>query len=251
MVKKAKNYINDTRRIKIPIRLILFWRKKIKSYINSHILKIIKNKEYPTIYISKEFPKMSILELYERINNHLNKYFPIIYQKLNSNTKSCEMNIKKEPSGKTDISPPKKETKKNEIVLLKESKKDKYSKDIMSSNKKSRQKIKHHFNNDKLDNGNYNQSYRNNIFIEINHGNNNENKNVNELDTNSTNSNSNSIKDLSPSKSSTTSSSSIFKKNKFNFVTHYENVERKSKYFNNDSYYINKLKLIQNKNFKK
>jgi len=248
MVKKAKNYINDTRRIKIPIRLILFWRKKIKSYINSHILKIIKNKEYPTIYISKEYPKMSILELYERINNHLNKYFPIIYQKLNSNTKNGLMNIKKDPQGEIDISPPKKETKKNKLALIQESKKDKYSKEIMSSNKKSQQKIKQHLNNDKLSNGKYNQCYRNNIVIEIKHENNNENKNVNELDTNS---NSNSIKDLSPSKSSTTSSSSIFKKNKYHFLTHYENAERKSKYFNNDSYYINKLKLIQNKNLKK
>jgi MinD-like ATPase involved in chromosome partitioning or flagellar assembly len=97
MVKNTKNYINDKRRIKIPIRSILFWRRKIKSYINTHLLNIIINKKYPTIYISKKYPKMSILELYERINNHLNKYFPNIYQKLNSNTKKCLIKLKKNP----------------------------------------------------------------------------------------------------------------------------------------------------------
>ena len=114
MVKKTKNYINDTRRIKIPIRSILFWRRKIKSYINTHLLNIIVNKKYPTIYISKKYPKMSILELYERINNHLNKYFPNIYQKLNSNTKNCLKNIKRDPIVKTNDS----QTKKTVAVLL-------------------------------------------------------------------------------------------------------------------------------------
>lgn len=235
--KNKKTYINDTRRIKIPIRFILFWRKKIKSYINSHLLNIIINKEYPTIYISKKYPKMSISELYQRINNHLNKYFPNIYHKLNSNTKSCLTDIKKEPKENTIISPFKKRSKKNKLALLKEPKKEKYSKDIMLSNNKNYKKTKHTFKQDKLGNEKYNQCNGNNVMIEIKCGDNKENNNSNELKYNS-------IKDLSPSKSSTTSSSSIFKKNKFNFVTHYQNAERKSKYFNNDDYYINKLKLI-------
>ena len=241
MVKNTKNYKNDTRRIKIPIRSILFWRRKIKSYINTHLLNIIVNKKYPTIYISKKYPKMSILELYERINNHLNKYFPNIYQKLNSNTKNRLNNIKKDPIEKTHVSQPKKETKKNELALIKKSKKDKYSKDVKLYNERNCKKIKHHFKQDKLRNKKNNQCYKNNILIEIKCKDNNENNNVDELA-------SNSVKDLSPSKSSTTSSSSILKKNKINFLTHYGNAERKSKYFNNDDYYIKKLKLIGNKN---
>ena len=78
-------------------------------------------------------------------------------------------------------------------------------------------------------------------MIEIKYEDNKENYNANELT-------SNSKKDLSPSKSSTTSSSSILKKHKFHFLTHYGNAERKSKYFTNDNYYINKLKLIANNN---
>ena len=241
MVKKTKNYINDTRRIKIPIRSILFWRRKIKSYINTNLLNIIINKKYPTIYISKKYPKMSILELYERINNHLNKYFPNLYQKLNSNTKNSLINIKKEPIEKTHVSQPKKETKKNELALVKKSKKDKFSKNIILSSERNCKKIKHHLKQDKLRNEKNNQCYKNNNLIEIKCKDNNENNNVDELT-------SNSMKDLSPSKSSTTSSSSILKKNKINFLTHYGNAERKSKYFNNDDYYIKKLKLITNKN---
>jgi hypothetical protein len=241
MVKNTKNYINDTRRIKIPIRSILFWRRKIKSYINAHLLNIIINKKYPTIYISQKYPKMSILELYERINNHLNKYFPNIYQKLNSKTKNCLINIKRDPIEKTHVSQPKKETKKNELAILKKSKKDKFSKNIILSSERNCKKIKHHLKQDKLRNEKNNQCYKNNISIEIKCKDNNENNNVDELT-------SNSMKDLSPSKSSTTSSSSILKKNKINFLTHYGNAERKSKYFNNDDYYIKKLKLITNKN---
>jgi len=241
MVKNTKKYINDTRRIKIPIRFILFWRRKIKSYINTHLLNIIINKKYPTIYISKKYPKMSILELYERINNHLNKYFPNIYQKLNSNTNNCLINSKKEPIERTDVPQIKKETKKNELSLIKKSKKDKYSKNITSSNQKNSKKITHHFKQDKLRNEKNNKSYENNILIKIKNEDNKENYNVNELA-------SYSKKDLSPSKSSTTSSSSIMKKHKFNFVTHYGNAERKSKYFNNDNYYINQLKLLGNNN---
>ena len=240
MVKNTKNYINDTRRIKIPIRSILFWRRKIKSYINAHLLNIIINKKYPTIYISQKYPKMSILELYERINNHLNKYFPNIYQKLNSNNQNCLINIKKESIEKTDVLQQKKESKKNEFALIKKSKKDKYSKNKISSNQKNK-KIKHHFKQDKLSNKKNNQCYEKNILIEIKNEYNKENNNVNELA-------SYSKKDLSPSKSSTTSSSSILKKHKINFLTHYGNAERKSKYFNNDDYYINKLKLIGNNN---
>ena len=242
MVKNTKNYINDTRRIKIPIRSILFWRRKIKSYINTHLLNIIINKKYPTIYISQKYPKMSILELYERINNHLNKYFPNIYQKLNSNTKNCLINNKKEPIEKTDVSQTKKETKKNELALIKKSKKDKYSKNITSSNQKNSKKIKNNIKQDKLSNRKNNNKYHeNNFLIEIKYEDNKENYNANELT-------SNSKKDLSPSKSSTTSSSSILKKHKFHFLTHYGNAERKSKYFTNDNYYINKLKLIGNNN---
>ena len=240
MVKKTKNYINDTRRIKIPIRFILFWRRKIKSYINTHLLNIIINKKYPTIYISKKYPKMSILELYERINNHLNKYFPDIYQKLNSNTKNCLINIKKEPIEKTDFSQTKKESKKNELSLLKKSKKEKFSKNKTSSNQKNK-KIKHHFKQDKLSNEKNNKCYENNFLIELKSEDKKENYNANELAYNSK-------KDLSPSKSSTTSSSSIMKKHKFNFLTHYGNAERKSKYFTNDNYYINQLKLLGNNN---
>ena len=83
-------------RIKIPIKIIIFWYKKIKSYINTQNINLINSKECPTIYISKKYPRMSILELYQRINNHLLKYFPKVYHKLNSNTKRCLVKIKKD-----------------------------------------------------------------------------------------------------------------------------------------------------------
>ena len=90
MVKNSgNNNINNSRRVKIPIRLLVFWYKKIKAFINTQSLILIKNKEYPKIYISKKYPKMSIFELYQRINNHLNKYYQNIYLKLNSNTDEC------------------------------------------------------------------------------------------------------------------------------------------------------------------
>ena len=257
MVKNlGNNNINNSRKTRIPIRLLLFWYKKIKAFINTQNLNLIKDRECPTIYVSKKYPKMSILELYQRINNHLNKYFPNIYHKLNSDTenyliKPPENNEQKESQEKSNAVEPKKEEKKKELyILIKIEEKNIYLEEKMKSNEKSCKKIEHllkqyEFGEEIYEK--YNDHYVDCILIENN------NENHNDNDNNKKNNNDfemccDSTKDISPSKCSTTSSSSSFTNNTINFLTHLKNSQRKIKYFNNDDYYINKLKLIGNYN---
>ena len=75
---------NSLRKIKLPLKLLLFWLKKIKKFIKEKNKDKDENIEYPTIYISQKYPKMSILELYGRIKNHLKKHYPNIYNRIKS-----------------------------------------------------------------------------------------------------------------------------------------------------------------------
>ena len=88
MVKySAMPGITNPHKIRIPPKLLLFWYKKISSYLSSQKSNPIKDRECPTIYISKRYPKMTILELYQRIEHHLMKYFPNIYYKIRFKSK--------------------------------------------------------------------------------------------------------------------------------------------------------------------
>ena len=255
MVKNSgNNNINNSRKIRIPIRLLLFWYKKIKAFINTQNLNLIKNKECPTIYVSKKYPKMSILELYQRINNHLNKYYPNIYHKLNSNNeksllKPPKNNVQKEnPEKSNDLEPQKEEKKKELYVLIKIEEKNTYLEEKIKSNEKSCKKIEHLLKQYEFGEEIYekfNEHYVDCILIEnINENHNDNNNNDIEMCCDST-------KDISPSKCSTSSSSCSFTNNTINFLTHLRHSQRKIKYFNNDDYYIKKLKLIGYCNGKK
>ena len=200
---------------------------------------------------------MSIFELYQRINNHLNKYYPNIYHKLNSNTEKClikppQNNEQKESPEKSNAVESKKEEKKKELyVLIKIEEKNTYIDEKIKSNEKSCKKIEHLLK--QYDFGEeiyekYNDHYVDCILIENNNENHNDNNKNNNNDIEMCCS---STKDISPSKCSTTSSSSSVTNNTINFLTHLRNSQRKIKYFNNDDYYINKLKLIGNCNGKK
>ena len=78
---------DSSRKIHIPLKSLLFWHKKIEGYINKKKQDNDENFEYPTIYISKKYPKMSILELSKRIKNHIRKHFPDLYNILNKKEK--------------------------------------------------------------------------------------------------------------------------------------------------------------------
>ena len=77
------------RKTKISLKLLLLLLKKIREYIKEKNKNKDKDKtdEYPTIYISKKYPKMSILELYRIIKNHIKEYFPNIYNRIKSKRK--------------------------------------------------------------------------------------------------------------------------------------------------------------------
>ena len=259
MVKNSgNNSINNSRRIKIPIRLLIFWYKKIKAFISTQNLNLIKSKECPTVYISKKYPKMSILELYQRINNYLSKYYPSIYHKLNSNTeKKClikpQKNEPKETQEKSNTVDPMKEGRKKELyVLIKIEEKNDYLEEKILSNEKSCKKIEHLLKQYEFGEEiykKYNDHYVDCVLIE----NNNNDHNDNDNDKDNENNNDiemccNSTKDMSPSKCSTISSSSVVTNNTINFLSHLKHSQRRIKYFNNDDYYINKLKLIGNCN---
>ena len=85
---KYSNTVNNKslRKKKIPLNLLLlFGNKKIKDFIRAKFKN--KNDQYLTLYISKKYAKMIILELYRRYKNYLKKDFPnIIKTKRN---KSC------------------------------------------------------------------------------------------------------------------------------------------------------------------
>ena len=251
---------SSSRRIKIPIKIIIFWYKKIKSYINTQNINLINSKECPTIYISKKYPRMSILELYQRINNHLLKYYPKVYQKLNSNTKRCLIKLKKhtvklkekeniEKTDKTVIIQNSVESKKTPCILISLGKKNKHSEKIKSLNEKNCQNIKHLFRQHKFEDDiyeKYNNCYVKEIVIDDDNNNNNNNDNDdndNDKDDNESFSSS-MIDDVSPYESTSYSSSNGYNNNRINYLTHFRNIPRKSKYFNNDDYYSNKLKSI-------
>lgn len=264
MVKySVLNNSQSSPRLRIPLKLIIFWYKKIKSYINTHNTNLINSKECPTLYISKKYPKMSILELYQRINNHLIKYFPKIHSQLNSNSnmKRCIVKLKKEKvnlkekekkeNNEKDVKiSNNEESNKTPYILINLGKKNENMEKIKSLNEKNCEKIKHLFESHKFDEKIY-EKYNNcsvkEILIDDNENNNNDDKNNN--DKNGSNdddesSSSISIEDVRPIESTTYSSSNGFSNNKINYITHFKNVPRNSKYFNNDDYYSNKLKSI-------
>ena len=244
-----------TPRIRIPLKLIIFWYKKIKSYINTQNMNLINSKECPTLYISKKYPRMSILELYQRINNHLIKYFPKIYHKLNSNKKRCLVKLKKETINNKEIEkkenneknvnvPNNEESNKTPYILISLGKKKYNNEKIKLLNEKSCEKVKHLFEPHKFNDEvyeNYNNCYVKEILLDDNKNNDNDNNNENE---NENETSSLSIEDVSPIESTSFSSSTGFNSNRINYLTHFKNIPRKSKYFNNDDYYSNKLKSI-------
>ena len=251
MVKySAMPGITSPHKIRIPPKLLLFWYKKISSYLSSQKSNPIKDRECPTIYISKRYPKMTILELYQRIEHHLMKYFPNIYHKINSKTKKCLIKIKKNPLDsnlneniiKNDNESNNEESNKKPLVLINSRKRNKYTENILLSNEKNCSKIKHLFESHKFDDDiyeKYDKCYIKEILIKDPNNNNNDNDD----DSNSSN-----LDDITPFTSTSYSSSNITINNKVNFLTHLRKIPRKSKYFNNDDYYSNKLKSIGNYN---
>ena len=240
--------ISPPHKFKIPIKVIIFWYKKISSYINSRKLSLIENKECPTIYISKRYPKMSIIELYERISHHLSKYFPSLYHKLNSNKKNCLIKIKKVQNDsnlktkeeKYKLSNNEIKPNKNFYVLIKNTEKNEHTEKIKRLNEKKCEKLKHLFEPHKFENDileKYNNCTIKEILLR-----NNDNENDNE-----SSSSSYSIiddDDISPCKSVSSTSSNSSTINKINYLVHFSKAPRKSKYFDNDDYYSNKLKSV-------
>ena len=53
-----------TIKLKMSLKSLLLWYKKCKEYVTLLKNNKKKNIEYPTIYVSKKYPKMDILELY-------------------------------------------------------------------------------------------------------------------------------------------------------------------------------------------
>ena len=243
MVKYLVPSIHSTSKYKIPLKLLIFYYKRISSYIRTRNLNLFTNKEFPTIYISKKYPNMSILELHQRISHHLIKYYPSIYEKLNSNSKKCIVKLKKEPIGTIENEIINESSKniiynKNAYVLINLGIKNKLSEKIKLSNEKNCEKIKHlfqpHIFNDDICEK-YNNCSVKEILLEENNNNIDDESSSNDLD------------NVSPCKTiSTYSSSIIIPNNKINFLTHFKNAPRKSKYFNNDDYYSNKLKSLGN-----
>ena len=247
MVKYLANpVVSNPPKLRIPLKLLIFWYKKISSYLTSQKFNQVKNKECPTIYISKKYPKMTILELYQRIEHHLMKYFPDIYHKINSETKNCLIKLKKNPlesNIKETIIKHDKESKNEEVnkkafVLINLKKKNRPSQKILLSNEKNCSKIKHLFECHKFNDDiyeKYNNCYIKEILLK-------DNNNDDEDSTSSI------LDDVTPCNSTLSTSSNINFNNKINFVTHFRNIPRKSQYFNNDEYYSNKLKSIGNFN---
>ena len=200
---------------------------------------------------------MTILELYQRIEHHLMKYFPNIYHKINSKTKKCLIKIKKNPLDsnlneniiKNDNESNNEESNKKPLVLINSRKRNKYTENILLSNEKNCSKIKHLFESHKFDEDIL-EKYNNCTIKEIlltddkkesidDNGNDNDNE-----------SSSSNIDNVSPCKSTSSNSSSSFNLNKINFLTHFQKAPKKSKYFINDDYFSNKLKSIGNYNKK-
>ena len=257
MVKFLESQKNSSsRRLNLPLKLIIFWYKRLSIYMNSKKFEKINKEDYPKLFISNKYPQMSILELYQRINHHLIKYFPDIHRKLNSNNnkhlinqRKDTLNINKEVSenNHNNINYLEKtknleEERNNNDIIIDLKSDDKLTDDIKSINEKNCKKINHLFKEHKFDNEIY-EKY-NNCFIKeilIKKVENN-NININELNNNN---------NISPCKSTSTISSKCHG-NQVNYLTHSKNLLiKKSKYFNNDDYFLKKLSEIENNNNKK
>ena len=256
MVKTVKTAPNKpAKKFHLPMRLILFWHKKLKTYIYSQKNKD-KNFQFPTIYISPKYPKMNILELYQRIQNHLMKHFPNIYNKLNSNNKKHKDKIESDSQKQKDVKLNNSENENNKninnnSIKLVDEKYDEMSKnqelklknsnidftlseEIKLINESNCCQIENLFKSHKFEND-VSEKY-DNYFVKVILLKNTKNE---------LSSNKNKLEN-SPSKSASTISSNESNKsnNKINFVTYCKNISMKPKYYNNDSYYFGKLKLI-------
>ena len=242
MVKSKQSQNNKTSpRLNLPIKLIIFWYKRLSAYINSKKFDVINKEDCPKIFISKKYPQMSILELYQRIDHHLIKYFPHIHSKLNSNNnKESLINIKKEPKKETEennniknINDEQKTNNLTENINPEET--NEHTKKIKLSNEKYCYKINKLFKEHKFSDEIY-EKYNNCSVKEILIKNEDNPLKLNNID------------NISPTKSISTSSTKSYG-NKVTYLTHSQNITyKKPKYFNNDDYYIKKLSEIQNKN---
>lgn len=255
MIKTAPN--KPAKKFHLPMRLILFWHKKLKAYIYTQKSKD-KNFQFPSIYISPKYPKMNILELYQRIQNHLMKHFPNIYNKLNSNNKMLKDKNERDSQKKKDFGINNSENENNKNInnnsikladekydeinenqelKLKNSNNDFIlSEEIKLINESNCCQIQDLFKSHKFTDD-VSEKY-DNYFVKV------------ILLKNPKNeiSSSKNKPENSPSKSASTISSNENNKsnNKINFVTYSKNISMKPKYYNNDSYYFGKLKLIGN-----
>lgn len=237
------------RRFNLPLKLIIFWYKRLSIFINSKKFENIRKEEYPKIFISHKYPQMSILELYQRINHHLFKYFPDIFRKLNSNNKEYiikqnkhSYDDKESENNKNiinDFEKPKNLTdEKTSDIIIDLKNHNELSKDIKLLNEKNCNKINHLFKPHKFTNEiceKYNNCFVKEVLIK-------------KEENNIININEDNNKNISPSKSTSTISSKSHGK-KINYLTYSKNfIIKKSKYFNNDDYFLKKLSEIGNQN---
>ena len=238
MVKFLESQTNpSSRRLNLPIKLIIYLYKRLSVYIKSKNFDTLDKEQCPNIFVSNKYPRMSILELYQRINHHLIKYFPDIHQKLNSNNKkyiikqkgNSNDNNKKSEKNINNINDFEKsniikEEKTSDIII--DIKNDNtLSEDIKLLNEQNCQGLNHLFKPHKFDDeicNKYNNCFVKEVLIK------NDDNNIMNLNHLEINNNSN----ISPSKS-TSSISSKYHKNKVNYLTYSKNfVIKKSKYFN-------------------
>ena len=220
---------DSSRKIHIPLKSLLFWHKKIEGYINKKKQDNVENFEYPTIYISKKYPKMSILELSKRIKNHIRKHFPDVYNILNKKEKE-----EKEEKPKESLNKENKENKevvkKEEIIQIEEDDdediyKNTYrgielSNEIKKINEMNCSHINDLFKSYKFEDK-IAEKYDNSFVKIIICNKDNSDSSINKKDDSST-----------TSISSISTSSNKNKKNKINFVTHLQNKQLKPKLFN-------------------
>ena len=230
MVKSLEPQTNKSSpRLKLPINLIIFWYKRLSNIINSKKFEATNKDNCPKIYISKRFPQMSVLELYQRVNHHLNKYYPNIHQKLNMNNNKKHIIKLRKIKTKKKIS----ENTENEKLKNLTDKNNSEENIIKSTNEKYCGKISHLFEEHKFDKEVY-EKYNNCSVKEI----------LIKNDNNITDTNTKGLDSISPSKSTTSSTKSYG--SKITYLTHSKfNNYKKSKYFNNDEYYIKKLSEME------
>ena len=214
---------DSSRKIHIPLKSLLFWHKKIEGYINKVKKDNKENFEYPTVYISKKYPKMSILELSKRIKNHIRKHFPEVYNILNKKEKEDI----KEP--KESLTSEKNECIQKEEIIIKEKDEDIYknvyrgielSNEIKNINEMNCSHMKDLFKSYKFEQ-NIAEKYDNNFVKIIICNKDDTYSSINKKDDSST-----------TSISSVSNLSKENKKNKIRFVTHLQNKQIKNKLFN-------------------